>query len=263
VARHDHAGKAMANFCWRTVLAHWSHQEWADAFSSWRMSHQHDETHTERSFLMDSLAQVAYPTATARPERRRVVGWSAITSGVALVIVGEKPYFPASLSLFLLIASLALFLSMLPVAMWLAKGVAEREGGSAGLARIAQMIGFAGVLVAIATVILALPRWLPAVPAQILETSSLGIIGLWLLLANGQAFGVRLINRVLAVFGAIAGLSLLLAAIIMWVELAFGDLGSLTSTFENIRMLGGYLGEALYLIWALWLGIWLLVRRKR
>lgn len=212
---------------------------------------------------MDSLAQVAYPTATTRLARRRVVGWSAITSGVALVIVGEKPYFPASLSLFLLIASLALFLSMLPVAMWLAKGVAEREGGSAGLARIAQMIGFAGVLVAIATVILALPRWLPAVPAQILETSSLGIIGLWLLLANGQAFGVRLINRVLAVFGAIAGLSLLLAAVIMWVELAFGDLGSLTSTFENIRMLGGYLGEALYLIWALWLGIWLLVRRKR
>lgn len=212
---------------------------------------------------MDSLAQVAYPTATTRLARRRVVGWSAITSGVALFIVGEKPYFPASLSLFLLIASLALFLGMLPVAMWLAKGVADRAGGSAGLARIAQMIGFAGVLVAIATVILALPRWLPAVPAQILETSSLGIIGLWLLLANGQAFGVRLINRVLAVFGAIAGLSLLLAAVIMWVELAFGDLGSLTSTFENIRMLGGYLGEALYLIWALWLGIWLLVRRKR
>lgn len=212
---------------------------------------------------MDSLAQVAYPTATTRLARRRVVGWSAITSGVALFIVGEKPYFPASLSLFLLIASLALFLGMLPVAMWLAKGVADRAGGSAGLARIAQMIGFAGVLVAIATVILALPRWLPAVPAQILETSSLGIIGLWLLLANGQAFGVRLINRVLAVFGAIAGLSLLLAAVIMWVELAFGDLGSLTPTLENIRMLGGYIGEALYLIWALWLGIWLLVRRKR
>lgn len=212
---------------------------------------------------MDSLAKVAYPTATTRLERRRVVGWSAIVGGVALLIISEKPYFPASMSLFLLIANLALFLGMLPVAMWLASGVAERASGRAGLARIAQIVGFAGVLVAIATAILALPHWLSAVPAQMLETSSLGIIGLWLLLANGQAFGVRLINRVLAVIGAIAGLSLLLAAVIMWVELTFGDLGSLTSTFENIRLLGGYIGEALYLIWALWLGIWLLVRRKR
>lgn len=212
---------------------------------------------------MDSLAQSAYPAATVRPARRRGVGWSAIASGVALLIVGEKPYFPDSFGLFILIASLALFLSMIPVAIWLASGVTERAEGSAGLARAAQIVGVAGILVAVVTAILALPQWLPAVPAQILETSSLGAIGLWLLVANGQAFGVRLINRVLAVFGAIAGLGLLLAAVVMWVELAFGNLGSLTSTLENLRMLGGYLGEAFYIIWALWLGIWLLVRRKR
>lgn len=212
---------------------------------------------------MDSLAQTAYPAATVRPARRRGVGWSAIASGVALLIVGEKPYFPDSFGLFILIASLALFLSMIPVAIWLASGVTERAEGSAGLARAAQIVGVVGILVAVVTAILALPQWLPAVPAQILETSSLGAIGLWLLVANGQAFGVRLINRVLAVFGAIAGLGLLLAAVVMWVELAFGNLGSLTSTLENLRMLGGYLGEAFYIIWALWLGIWLLVRRKQ
>lgn len=212
---------------------------------------------------MDSLAQSAYPAATVRPARRRGVGWSAIASGVALLIVGEKPYFPDSFGLFILIASLALFLSMIPVAIWLASGVTERAEGSAGLARAAQIVGVVGILVAVVTAILALPQWLPAVPAQILETSSLGAIGLWLLVANGQAFGVRLINRVLAVFGAIAGLGLLLAAVVMWVELAFGNLGSLTSTLENLRILGGYLGEAFYIIWALWLGIWLLVRRKQ
>jgi hypothetical protein len=34
------------------------------------------------------------------------------------------------------------------------------------------------------------------------------------------------------------------------------------SPLENIRMFGGYLGEAFYIIWALWLGIWLLVRKR-
>jgi hypothetical protein len=212
---------------------------------------------------MDSLAQTAYPAATARPTRKRGIGWSAIASGVALLIVGEKPYFPDSFGLFILIASLALFLSMIPVAMWFASGVTERAEGSARLARTAQIVGVAGMFVAGVTAILALPQWLPAVPAQILETSSLGAIGLWLLVANGQALGVRLINRVLAVIGAIAGLGWLLAAAVMWVELAFGNLGSLISTMESIRVLGGYLGEAFYIIWALWLGIWLLVRRKR
>ncbi|HEX9413093.1 MAG TPA: hypothetical protein VF916_06275, partial [Ktedonobacterales bacterium] len=74
--------------------------------------------------------------------------------------------------------------------------------------------------------------------------------------------GARLFNRVLAVLGVLAGLSWLLAAVVMWAELTAGDLGSLTSTLEGVRTFGGYLAEALYLIWALWLGIWLLVRKR-
>jgi hypothetical protein len=76
------------------------------------------------------------------------------------------------------------------------------------------------------------------------------------------ALRAKLFNRVLAVLGVLAGLGWLLAAVVMWAELALGDLGSLTSTLENLRTLGGYLAELFYLIWALWLGIWLLVRKR-
>jgi hypothetical protein len=42
---------------------------------------------------MNSLAQT--PSVTiAHPRRNRLVGWSAVASGLALIIVGEKPYFP-------------------------------------------------------------------------------------------------------------------------------------------------------------------------
>ena len=211
---------------------------------------------------MESLAQTQVAAQVARSQRRKLVGWSLIASAVALVIVGEKPYFPASLAPLLLIAALVLFLGMVPAAQWLASGTAARAESSATMARVAEYIGVGGVVIAIATAILALPHWLPGLQAQILDTSSFGVIGLWLLLANALAFRVRLLNRVLAVLGALAGVGLLLSAAIMWVVLAAGDMGGLTPTLETIRMLGGYLGQAFYLIWALWLGIWLLVRRK-
>jgi hypothetical protein len=218
---------------------------------------------------MDRLAQTARASTAARSQRNRPVGWSAVASGVALIIVGEKPYFPTSLAPLLLLATLVLFLGMIPIARWLASGLAVRDtgdgtqgAGGAGAARVAEIIGITGVLIAAATATLALPHWLPAVPAQILDTSSLGVIGLWLLVANVLALRAKLFNRVLAVLGVLAGLGWLLAAVVMWAELALGDLGSLTSTLENLRTLGGYLAELFYLIWALWLGIWLLVRKR-
>ncbi len=219
---------------------------------------------------------LAHSTPSAMPsvaQRSRFVGWSAIASGVALVIVGEKPYFPSSLSLLLLLATLVLYIGMIPIARWIAAGLAARdishrasgvEGANGpGTARIVEIIGIAGVVVAVATAVFALPHWLPAVSAQILDTSSLGVIGVWLLASNVLALGARLFNRVLAVLGVLAGLGWLLAAVVMWVELTAGDLGSLTPTLEGVRTIGGYLAEALYLIWALWLGIWLLVRKRR
>ncbi|HEY7339477.1 MAG TPA: hypothetical protein VH591_01230 [Ktedonobacterales bacterium] len=212
---------------------------------------------------MDSLAQTAQPAAEARSQRRRGVGWSAIASGVALVIAGEAPYFPSSLGLVLLAATLVLYLGMIPIAMWIHGSVVARDTGSgAALSRGAEIIGIVGMVVSAIVGVLLLPRWIPAVQAQIVTTSALGAIGLWLLVANMLALRLRLFNRVLAVLGALAGLGLLLSAVVMWVELSASSLGSLTATLESIRMFGGYLGEALYIIWALWLGIWLLVRRR-
>jgi hypothetical protein len=221
---------------------------------------------------MNNLARTTPPATLAVAQRSRLAGWSAIASGVALVIVGEKPYFPASFILLLLLATLVLYLGMMPIIRWIAAGLAEHDLGHGpaaargasgpGAARVAEIIGMAGVVVAVATAVFALPHWLPTVSAQILDTSTLGVIGLWLLIANILALGARLFNRVLAVLGVFAGLGWLVAAVVMWVELAAGDLGSLTSTLEGVRTLGGYLAEAFYLIWVLWLGIWLLVRKR-
>ncbi len=216
---------------------------------------------------MNTLARTTSSAMPSVAQRSRFVGWSAIASGVALIIVGEKPYFPTSLSLLLLIATLVLYLGMIPIVRWVAAGLAARDishgASGAGTAHVAEIIGITGVLIAVATAVFALPHWLPAVSAQILDTSSLGVIGVWLLAANVLALGARLFNRVLAVLGVLAGLGWLLAAVIMWVELTAGDLGGLTSTLEGARTVGGYLAEALYLIWALWLGIWLLVRKRQ
>ena len=54
----------------------------------------------------------------------------------------------------------------------------------------------------------------------------------------------------------------LLVALIMWTELMTGVSGSVVATLETFRALGGYIAAAFYLIWALWLGIWLLVRKR-
>jgi hypothetical protein len=211
---------------------------------------------------MNSLAHPSSATL-AQPQRNRFVGWSAIASGVALIIVGEKPYFPPSLSLFLLVSTLALYLGMIPIARWMARSLAERDSGEQSrIIRATEIAGVAGAAVAAATAILALPHWLPAVSAQILDTSSLGVIGLWLVVSTGLAFRARLYNRVLAVVGALAGVGWLLAALIMWVELIGGDLGSLTPTLETTRTLAGFVASAFYLIWAVWLGIWLLLRKR-
>src|SRR5260370_30847799 len=216
---------------------------------------------------MNTLARTTPSATTSVAQRSRFVGWSAIASGVALIIVGEKPYFPTSLSLLLLIATLVLYLGMIPIVRWVAAGLAARDishGASGrGTAGVAALIGITGVLIAVATALFALPHWLPAVSAQILDTSSLGVIGVWLLAANVLALGARLFNPVLAALGVLAGLGWLLAAVIMWVELTAGDLGGLTSTLERVRTIGGYLGQARYLLCALWLGIWLLVRKRR
>ena len=145
----------------------------------------------------------------------------------------------------------------------MAQGLAAREGGDVGrVIRIAEIAGLAGAGVAAMTALLALPCWLPAVPAQILDTSALGVIGLWLIVANGLALRVRLFNRVLAVLGVLAGLGWLLAAFIMWAELLTGARGSLVPALENVRTLAGYVGSACYLIWAVWLGIGLLIRKR-
>jgi len=205
---------------------------------------------------MSSLAQPSSATI-ASSKRNRLVGWSAITSGLAFVIVGLKPYFPSSLSLVLLIATLAFYLGMVPVARWIASGLVARDSGErARIIRAVEIVGVAGAVIAAATAILALPHWLPAVPAQILNTTALGVIGLWLAVTNALAFRARLYNRVLAVIGVVAGMIWLLIALIMWTELLTG-----VATLETFRALGGYIAAAFYLIWALWLGIWLLVHK--
>ena len=211
---------------------------------------------------MSSMAQTSSATI-ASSKRNPLVGWSAIASGLAFVIAGQKPYFPSSLSLVLLIATLALYLGMVPVARWLASGLMARDSGErARIIRVGEIAGVAGAVIAAATAILALPHWLPAVPAQILNTTALGVIGLWLAFSNTLVFRARLYNRVLAVIGVVAGVIWLLVAVVMWTELMTSASGSAVSALETFRALGGYIASGLYLIWAVWLGVWLLVRKR-
>ncbi|HEV8192668.1 MAG TPA: hypothetical protein VGP82_14475 [Ktedonobacterales bacterium] len=211
---------------------------------------------------MNSLTKTASATLS-QPRRERLVGWSAIASGLAFIIAGEKPYFPPSWSLVLLLATLALYLGMIPIVRWMAQGLAASGSGDRErVIHMAEIAGLAGAGVAAVTAILALPHWLPAVPAQVLATSSLGVIGLWLIVANALVFRVRLFNRVLAILGLLAGVCWLLAALTMWAELITGARGGIVPTLENVRILAGYVGSAFYLIWAVWLGIWLLVRKR-
>src|SRR6185437_17047397 len=115
----------------------------------------------ERRFPMDSLAQTAQPATVARSQRRRGVGWSAVASGVALIIIGEAPYFPSSFGPVLLAASLVLFLGMIPVAIWINSGVVARDTSSgARLSRVAVLVGIVGMVVSALVAILLLPRLL-------------------------------------------------------------------------------------------------------
>jgi hypothetical protein len=211
---------------------------------------------------MSSLAQPSSATL-ASSKRNRLAGWSAIASGLALVIVGQKPYFPSALGLVPLVATLVLYLGMIPIARWTARSLAERNSGDRARAiRATEIAGVAGAVIAAATAILALPHWLPAVPAQILNTTALGLIGLWLAVSNALAFRALLSNRILTVIGALAGAIWLLVAVVMWSELLTGASGSAVATLETFRALGGYIASGLYLIWAVWLGVWLLVRKR-
>jgi hypothetical protein len=152
---------------------------------------------------------------------------------------------------------------MIPIARWIATGLTARAGGDGVRGtRATEIIGVTGAGVAAATALLALPHWLPAVPAQILDTSSLGVIGLWLLVANALALRVHLYNRGLTLLGVLAGLGWLLAALLMWAELLTGAQGNLVPALESVRTLAGYVASAFYLIWALWLGAWLLTRKR-
>jgi hypothetical protein len=203
-----------------------------------------------------------------RPRRAPRVGWVTIASGLALVIAGEAPYAPSSLDWLVLSTTLLVFLGMIPVVRWLANGqasgqTARDDGAGPGAARFVSIVGTVGVVAVSAAAVGATLGWLPVVPAAILDTSARGIVGLWLLVANGLALRARRFNRVLAVIGALAGLCWLVGALGMWLELAVGAPGSLLATLETIRQFGGGLAEPGYLIWALWLGIWLLLRRER
>jgi hypothetical protein len=209
---------------------------------------------------MNSLAQSTSTTGRAAPRSGRIAGGLAILSGIALVLLSQQMYLPSSFDLLFFLFTLVYLLGLIPAIQWMARRLAAHDtvNGSRG----AEFVGLAGVAVAVATAALALPRWLSPVPAQILTTSALGVIGLWFVLANGASFRTRLINRALAVIGVLGGLAWLVVAIVMWIELVSGDLGGLTQALEGIRSIGDYVALAMYLIWALWLGIWLLVRKR-
>lgn len=208
---------------------------------------------------MNSVTQTVPFASLASSRLGRLAGRLAIASGIAVVLLTVQIYVPASFDLLFLLITLVFFLGMVPTVVWIASGLAARDQGN--VPRVAEMIGLTGVAIAVATAIFALPQWLPAVAAQILATSALGVIGLWLTIANVLGFRSRLLNRVLAALGILAGLAWLAVALTMWVELLAGDLGSLTAILEGVRSTGSYVALAFYLVWALWMGIWLVRKR--
>jgi hypothetical protein len=202
------------------------------------------------------------PTATPALSRRgRYAAWSALASvgliiaTIAVLVLAPLPDEVGKMAMAGL--SLVFYLGMIPIAVWL--GEPTRPGGA--IAPIAMVIGIVGVLAAVGSSLLGMPRALPPVPAYELETSALGTIGLWLLIASPLALRDRSLSRPLAILGMLAGAGWLLPAAIMWTGLAIGSMGALTDVLEGIRQYGGYLSVLIYLIWAIWLGIRLL-RRK-
>ena len=64
------------------------------------------------------------------------------------------------------------------------------------------------------------------------------------------------------IIGVVAGVIWLLVAVVMWTELMTSASGSAVAALETFRALGGYIASGFYLIWAVWLGVWLLVRKR-
>lgn len=211
---------------------------------------------------MKTVSAAHSSVALAPSAHASYAGWSALASGgsaiATIAALALAPLLDEGVANALMLAlALVLFVGMIPVAVWLVRGAPVRL---AGVAVAAGVVGIAGVLGSVAKALLVMPHALPMVPAQILETSALGAIGLWLLVADPLALRSRSLSRALAILGIVAGLGWLLPAMIMWLDLTLGDLGGLTPVLEAIRTFGGMLAELLYTIWALWLGV-RLVRR--
>ncbi len=209
-----------------------------------------------------NTVSAAHSSVALKPSARAwYAGWSALASGgfaiATIVALALAPLLDEGVGDALMLAlALVLFLGMIPVAVWLSRSAASAPG----VARAAALVGIAGVLGSVAKALLVMLHALPMVSAQILETSALGAIGLWLLVADPLALRSRSLSRALAILGVVAGLGWFLPAAIMWLDLTLGDLGGLTPALEAIRMIGGILAELVYIIWALWLGV-RLVRR--
>jgi hypothetical protein len=209
---------------------------------------------------MNSLVQSTTSATRLQPQRGRYAGWSALASGgstiATIVALALAPLLGSVANALMLALALVLFLGMIPIAVWLSRSAASAPG----VARAAGVVGIAGVLGSVAKTLLVVPHALPAAPAYELETSALGAIGLWLLVADPLALRSHSLSRALAILGIVAGLGWFLPAVIMWLELALGDIGGLTPVLEAIRENGSILAALLYTIWALWLGV-RLVRR--
>ena len=161
---------------------------------------------------------------TARLLDSRFVGWSAILSGIVdlvgtvfliLFFALEAPQIlqsgePSTPPLFgtlndATFVLVALFL--VPVALALH---ARERAPAPALSWITLAIGLASLLAIATTQVLYVPRLLSSVQQSPLLTTSLGTMGLWLLLANALAWRGGTLPRGLSGLGIAVGLSLML-----------------------------------------------------
>jgi hypothetical protein len=190
----------------------------------------------------------------------RFAGWSAIACGVATVVALvlaftlNPPLSPVGAAL-ALTPQLVFYLAMIPIALWLWGATRASAPTLAGIAITGAIVGVAATVL-----VTALPNALFAVTEQIIATTALGAVGVWLILAGVLGRSRDALGRALAAMGMIIGLGWLLPALIMYLDLAVGAVGGLTVVLEGIRGYGGDLSQLLYTIWAIWLGIRLLRR---